>query len=390
MTAPDPASEHTAGGVPQSATSSPTFDLASHAAQAWEWYRNMGSPQYVCAPMVDQSELAFRLLCRRYGTQLAYSPMVHAACYLREKRSKRNDIFFCNTTPEDYPLIVQLCGNDPEILLAAAKEICRIDGVCAIDLNLGCPQGIARKGKYGAFLLHQTDLVVKIVSTLAQGLDKPVTCKIRLLPSFKDTMSLCHALVAAGCSLLTVHGRTKDQNKHLVGMCDWEMIRRIKEEMVIPVFANGGISDLDDVLRCMEATGVDGVMSSEALLENPGLFSRNMRLIDQHPPERLKCVRAHVFKMAFTGVQLYEDLRDNLVVAETVEEIKEVVREIRRRAVEEGREEGVGERSWYWRHWTEEKDGGGESGVLEVVEHDGVGEEGFDGMGCLFGGEEGD
>jgi len=374
--------------------------------------------------------------------------MVHAACYLREKRSKRNDIFFCNTTPEDYPLIVQLCGNDPEILLAAAKEICRIDGVCAIDLNLGCPQGIARKGKYGAFLLHQTDLVVKIVSTLAQGLDKPVTCKIRLLPSFKDTMSLCHALVAAGCSLLTVHGRTKDQNKHLVGMCDWEMIRRIKEEMVIPVFANGGISDLDDVLRCMEATGVDGVMSSEALLENPGLFSRNVRLsmqgekvkevyrpgggekreekkrgkegddrrrqqqeeerslrrsnqldlaeeylqiVDQHPPERLKCVRAHVFKMAFTGVQLYEDLRDNLVVAETVEEIKEVVREIRRRAVEEGREEGVGERSWYWRHWTEEKDGGGESGVLEVVEeHDGVGEEGFDGMGCLFGGEEGD
>eukprot|EP00624_Nannochloropsis_granulata_P000227 evm.model.NODE_10847_length_11073_cov_19.981396.2 len=374
--------------------------------------------------------------------------MVHAACYLREKRSKRNEVFFCNTIPEDYPLIVQLCGNDPAILLAAAQEICRIDGVCAIDLNLGCPQGIARKGKYGAFLLHQTELVVRIVSTLSKGLDKPVTCKIRLLPSLKDTLSLCHALVAAGCSLLTVHGRTKEQNKHLVGMCDWEIIRRIKEEMVIPVFANGGISDLDDVLRCMEATGVDGVMSSEALLENPGLFSKNVRLnkqgdkngevnepgslgkgeekkggkdgdnrhrqeqqqerglrrcnqldlaeeyleiVDRHPPERLKCVRAHVFKMAFTGVQLYEDLRDKLVVAETVEEMKDVVREIRRRAVEEGREEGVGERSWYWRHWAEEKEGGGEGGVVEVMEElDGVGEKGFDGMGCLFGGEEGD
>jgi len=384
--------------------------------------------------------------------------MVHAACYLREKRSKRNEIFFCNTTPEDHPLIVQLCGNDPAILLAAAQEICRIDGVCAIDLNLGCPQGIARKGKYGAFLLQHTELVVRIVFTLSQGLDKPVTCKIRLLPSFEETLSLCHALVAAGCSLLTVHGRTKEQNKHLVGMCDWEAIRRIKERMPIPVFANGGISDLEDVLKCIEATGVDGVMSSEALLENPGLFSRNwkvqmgggkeeagvnqeekekeveeegkeggkeddddeqyqqqqrlrrsnqldlaeeyLEIVDQYTPERLKCVRAHVFKMVFTGVQLYEDLRDQLVIAATVEEMKKVVREIRRRAEEEGREGGVGgvgERSWYWRHWTEgEKNGGeGEGGREEVgeevvEEEEGVGEEGFDGMGCLFGGEEGE
>jgi len=339
--------------------------------------------------------------------------MVHAACYLREKRSKRNEVFFCNTNPQDWPLIVQLCGNDPGVLLAAAKEICRIEGVCAVDLNLGCPQGIARKGKYGAFLLHQADLVVRIVSTLSRELDKPVTCKIRLLPTFSDTLALCQALVGAGCSLLTVHGRTKEQNKHLVGSCDWEAIRKIKAAVPIPVFANGGIADLDDVEKCLSFTKVDGVMSSEALLENPGLFSRNVNVVTghranqldlaeeylelaaQHPPDRLKCVRAHVFKLVFTGVQLFEDLRDALVAAENVKEMRWVVGEIRRRALEraQGRDVGsAGERSWYWRHWHKgETDKGselprqGKEGGKRRGEEGGVESEG---MGCLFGAED--
>ncbi len=119
--------------------------------------------------MVDQSELPYRLLCRRYGAQvrrkssrgkedpsihanssihpprthknkLAYTPMVHAACYLREKRNKRNDTFLATSAPGDWPLVAQLCGNDPATLLAAARELCAIEEVVAVDLNLGCPQ----------------------------------------------------------------------------------------------------------------------------------------------------------------------------------------------------------------------------------------------------------
>lgn len=183
-------------------------------------------------------------------------------------------------------------------------------------------QGIARRGHYGAFLLTEKDLLYQIVSKLSGNLSIPVTCKIRLLSTLEDTLELCHTLCRAGCSMLVVHGRTKEEKQQATGPCNWEAIRIIKEALPIPVIANGGISNLDDVERCLRETGVDGVMSSEAVLENPGLFSRNISLVtgqtstqedlcleyldiaEQHPPPNLKFVRAHVFKMLYTDLQV--------------------------------------------------------------------------------------
>ena len=99
-----------------------------------------------------------------------------------------------------------MCGNDPAILLGAAHELAKLPGIVAVDLNLGCPQGIARRGHYGAFLLEETERLVRIVWTLARGPDAvpcPVTCKVRILPTMEATMKLSHALVGAGCSVLT-------------------------------------------------------------------------------------------------------------------------------------------------------------------------------------------
>lgn len=159
----------------------------------------------------------------------------------------------------------QMCGNDPATLLEAAHQLSRLPGIVAVDLNLGCPQGIARRGRYGAFLLEHTELLVRIVSTLARGPNRvscPVTCKIRVLPTMQETMALCRALVGAGCSLLTVHGRTREQNKQTIGTCDWGAIRTIREALPIPVFANGGVADQGDVERCLAETGVAGACVS--------------------------------------------------------------------------------------------------------------------------------
>lgn len=171
--------------------------------QGYDFYREvLGSPRYVVAPMVDQSELvrevtsqsttslspnwvqAWRILSRRYGAQvnyshirkiiltswiglfqLAYTPMINAKMYANNKRNGYREIAF-NTVfgeeggPGDRPLIIQFCANDPDQLLASAQAL---EGHCdAVDINLGCPQDIARKGHYGSFLQDEWDLIYKL------------------------------------------------------------------------------------------------------------------------------------------------------------------------------------------------------------------------------------
>ena len=149
---------------------------------------------------------------------------------------------------------------------------------------------------------------------MAANLKVPVTAKIRILPKEEDTFKLVQIIEKAGAAILTVHGRTKEQNKQKVGKCDWDIIRRIKQMVKIPVFANGGIYTYEDVIHCLEYTGVDGVMSSEALLENPALFSGKVQDLDQvaldyiELAEKYKAdisqVRAHLFKILYKGLSV--------------------------------------------------------------------------------------
>jgi tRNA-dihydrouridine synthase 1 len=111
--------------------------------------------------------------------------------------------------------------------------------------------------------MEELDLLSRIVKTLSEGLKVPVTCKTRIYKGdFQRSVQLCETLVQAGASMLTIHGRTREEKGNLVAAADWETIAKLKEHFAgrVPIIANGGIESLDDVYSCLEETKADGIM----------------------------------------------------------------------------------------------------------------------------------
>jgi tRNA-dihydrouridine synthase 1 len=305
----------------------------------YEWWLSMGAPTKIVAPMVDASELAFRQLTRKHGAELVYTQMFNSNVFVRDHTYREENFETC---PGDRPLIVQFCGNDPETLLAAAKMV--EDQCDAVDINLGCPQGIARRGHYGAFLMEELDLLHEMVSTLAKGLKVPVTCKTRIYKDFDRSLRLCETLVNAGASMITIHGRTREEKGQLVKAADWETIRRIKEHFRgrVPVIANGGIESLQDYRRCLIETGCDGVMSSEGILENPSIFDESHNLPSQiemayeyleqcqaHPVLHYRTIRSHLQRILYRFCSIHTELRDKIGLAREIHEFSAIVDDCR-------------------------------------------------------------
>ncbi|KAH6816962.1 FMN-linked oxidoreductases superfamily protein [Perilla frutescens var. frutescens] len=298
--------------------------------RAWAYWNGLGRPKLIVAPMVDNSELPFRLLCRKYGAQAAYTPMLHSRIFSETEKYRSQEF----TTYR--PLFVQFCANDPDTLLEAAQ---RVEAYCDyVDINFGCPQRIARRGNYGAFLMDNLPLVKSLVEKLANSLNVPVSCKIRIFPDLQDTINYAKMLEEAGCALLAVHGRTRDEKDGKKFRANWNVIKAVREAVRIPVLANGNIRHIEDAWQCMEETGVEGVLSAEPLLENPALFAgyrtaewglddegtckdgeldqaellvEYLKLCEKHPvPWRM--IRSHVHKLLGDWFRVYPNVREDL------------------------------------------------------------------------------
>jgi tRNA-dihydrouridine synthase 1 len=211
----------------------------------------------------------------------------------------------------------------------------------AIDLNLGCPQGIAKKGFYGSFLQDEWDLIYDMISTLHINLRIPVCAKMRIFNDRQKTIAYAKHICSAGVSILTVHGRTREMKGQKTGLADWDVIREIRENIPpeVVMFANGNIQYQGDVARCLAATGVDGVMSAEGHLYNPATFldpaasmeARHPR-IDELAREYLAivkeiddpmsnvAVKAHLFKIFRVALEVHKDLRGTLGTSHGFEE----------------------------------------------------------------------
>lgn len=256
--------------------------------------------------MVNQSDLPFRLLVRRYNTSLAYTQMLLPERLLNDQEYLDFHLRELGG-PEDRPVVVQLSGNDPETVVRAARKVqtnCDAIGVfrclshtdpvgcerrrSPTDLNVGCPQEAARDAHYGAYLLGQKDWPLvegigaftacsvfvtcfnhTVVSAMSSSLTVPVSVKLRLCQPASATVHLAQRLEHAGASWITLHARTVSARRRRQGAADLEQVRLLKEALSVPVVSNGNVNTWEDVEQNLAYTGADGIMVGETLLSNP-------------------------------------------------------------------------------------------------------------------------
>ncbi|KAL8818875.1 MAG: hypothetical protein Q9191_007844 [Dirinaria sp. TL-2023a] len=259
-----------------------------------------GERQPTREKLTDQSEFAWRMLTRSYLSPesskdlLAYTPMLHGRLFTETAKFRNHhfqpvrsglatvpgpddcapqNLHLDGHPTHDRPLFVQFCANSPDEFLEAALYV---QPFCdAVDLNLGCPQGIARKGHYGAFLQEDWNLIYNLINKLHHKLDIPVTAKMRILETKEKTLEYAKVILSAGASIITVHGRQREQKGHNTGLADWSVLRYLRDHLPpeTVIFANGNILKHEDISRCLEETGADGVMSAEGNLCDPGIFA---------------------------------------------------------------------------------------------------------------------
>ena len=299
------------------------------------------------APMAGVTDLPFRLLCKEQGAGLVCTEMVSAKAILYKNK---NTGILMEIEERERPAALQLFGCEPEVMAEAARQI-EERNFDILDVNMGCPVPKVVNNGEGSALMKNPKLAGEIVSALVKAVKKPVTAKIR--KGFDEeqvnAVEMAKILEDAGAAAIAVHGRTREQ--FYSGKADWEIIRRVKEAVSIPVFGNGDVDSPEKAAAMLRETGCDGVMIARGAQGNPWIFSRVLRYLEEGvllPPPSRQEVKKMIFRHAdmltavkgiYTGIREMRKhvawytagfphsarLRGRINTVESLEELREVL-----------------------------------------------------------------
>ena len=317
----------------------------------------LGKYPVLLAPMEDITDLGFRLMCKRFGTDLVYTEFVSSDALIRQVNKSMQKLAICD---EERPVAIQIYGRDVDSMTEAARIVETVNPDI-IDLNFGCPvKRVAGKGA-GAGMLQNVPLMLDIVRSVVNAVKTPVTVKTRLGwdESSKIIVDLAEQLQDCGIKALTIHGRTRAQM--YTGEADWTLIGEVKNNprMHIPIIGNGDITTPERAKECFDRYGVDAVMIGRASFGRPWIFREVKHYLETGTPlppltfdERMDILRDEVNQSVarldeyrgilhirrhlaatplFKGLPDFKQLRIAMLRAETVDELFDIFEQIKKR-----------------------------------------------------------
>lgn len=250
----------------------------------------------ILAPMAGVTDLPFRVLCKEQGAGLVCMEMISAKAILYQNKNTKALLAM---DERELPVSLQLFGSDPEIISEIAKQIEPLP-FAILDLNMGCPVPKIVNNGEGSALMKRPLLAGRIIEQTVKAIQKPVTVKIRkgFDEAHVNAVEMARIAEASGAAAIAVHGRTREQ--FYSGNADWDIIRRVKEAVSIPVIGNGDLFTPKDVIRMQKQTGCDGFMIARGAQGNPWIFKQMLSCLETgqevrkpSPEEALELILRH-------------------------------------------------------------------------------------------------
>lgn len=314
--------------------------------------KNLIQSKVSLAPMAGITDYVLRSLVRKYSKSCLLTTEMISSEYLAQTLNGRSGTEILKRNNNHSPISYQISGHKPEMMNVAAKNLSQYADM--IDINMGCPVNKVVKGQDGCALMRNIPLAVDLVKAVKEGTDKPVSVKFRLGYTVDEMnyVQYGQAMQEAGAEFITIHGRTRSQMYS--GQANWKLIKELKRNVDIPVFANGDIISVESALQCLEESEADGIAIGRAVMGDPTLIHRiehclrtgeklsapsleeKIEMLKEHIDEEIKLRGENVgikfcrkfYPYYISGIKNAAKIRSVLVVEEDYKKITAILNEL--------------------------------------------------------------